>query len=130
MSLVKNQIGCLYLKVWDGPKPKTGDFGQFFDQKIGFFSGCFSVPFLCIFLGTFFRQKSIFPWDLDDVFIVASIPSRRGDQLLHCEVAGKRGIFGLFSLFFYKFRWVNKMPSALYFSIIYFIEYSEATSGS
>ena len=73
------------------------------------------MPFLCIFLGTFFRQKSISPWDLDDVFIVASIPSRRGDQLLHCEVAGKRGIFGHFRVFFYKFRWVNKMPSALYF---------------
>ena len=72
-------------------------------------------------MGTFFRQKSIFPWDLDDVFIVASIPSRRGDQLLHCEVAGKRGIFGLFSLFFYKFRWVNKMPSALYFLLYKFL---------
>ena len=66
-------------------------------------------------------EKSIFPWDYLGNFIVASIPSRRGDQLLHCEVAGKRGIFGLFSLFFYKFRWVNKMPSALYFSICLFV---------
>ena len=108
--------------VWDGPEGKNDDFGRFFHEKSRFLTPPKNQGKMAIFFVIKNDEKSIFPWDLVGNFIVASIPSRRGDQLLHWKVARKGGYFGLFCLFFYKFRWVNKMPSALYFLIIHLSE--------
>ena len=84
---MKNQIFRAILRVWDGPGAKNDDFGPIFDEKSGFLTPPQKQGKMAYFFVIKNDEKSIFPWDYLGNFIVASIPSRRGDQLLHLKVA-------------------------------------------